>query len=136
MRAFRALARFDEARPFRPWLMRIAANYARNRRRSVGRYWARLQRMARRDPETVQGARPAAGPAGTAESLWQAVRRLGGGDQEVIYLRYFLGLSEAESAEAMRVPAGTVKSRLHRSLARLRRVVEREYPWLRESLDE
>ncbi|MGH2626931.1 MAG: RNA polymerase sigma factor [Anaerolineales bacterium] len=135
VRAFGSLARFDETRPFRPWLMRIAANHARNRRRSMARYWARLQRMARRDPEMVQGAPPPR-PAGSAETLWQAVRRLGNGDQEVIYLRYFLGLTEAEAAEVMHVPAGTVKSRLHRSLARLRQMVTRDYPSLREALDE
>lgn len=116
--------------------MRIAANHARNQRRSLGRYWARLQRVARRDPDAVQGARPTPSTAGVADTLWQAVRRLGSEDQEVIYLRYFLGLTEAEAAEVMQVPVGTVKSRLHRGLDRMREVVARDYPSLREALDE
>ena len=116
--------------------MRITANHARNQRRSLGRYWARLQRMARQDPDAVQGSRPTGGAAGLAETLWQAVRRLGSENQEVIYLRYFLGLSEAEAAEVMQVPVGTVKSRLHRGLDRMRQVVARDYPSLREALDE
>ncbi|HEX2908622.1 MAG TPA: sigma factor, partial [Phototrophicaceae bacterium] len=36
IRAFRFLARFDETRNWRPWLLSIAANLTRNRRRSVG----------------------------------------------------------------------------------------------------
>jgi RNA polymerase sigma-70 factor (ECF subfamily) len=41
-------------------------------------------------------------------------------DREVIGARYFLGLSEAETAEALALPAGTVKSRTSRALGRLR----------------
>lgn len=44
LRAQKALPRFDIERPLRPWLFRIAANLARNKRRSLGRYFAALQR--------------------------------------------------------------------------------------------
>jgi len=37
VKAWRALGRFREGSPFRPWLLRIVANEARNRRRSAGR---------------------------------------------------------------------------------------------------
>ena len=47
-------------------------------------------------------------------------------------MRYFLDLSEAEMASAMGVPPGTVKSRPHRALQRLRGVVDQEFPALRE----
>jgi RNA polymerase sigma-70 factor (ECF subfamily) len=43
LRAFRALHRYDSARPMRPWLLSIAANLARNCRRSLGRYGSALQ---------------------------------------------------------------------------------------------
>ena len=46
----------------------------------------------------------------------------------MIYLRYFLEVSENETAEILGVPSGTVKSRLHRALARLRAVLETETP--------
>ena len=140
VRAYRSLGRFDERRPFRPWLMRITANLAKNRRRSLARQWARLERLVRGDPERVQGASwrdfPVSSPEASAQMLWQAVRRLGHADQEVLYLRYFLELDEAETAAAIRVPAGTVKSRLHRARRRLRAIVEAEYPALREALEE
>ena len=53
-------------------------------------------------------------------------------EQEVVYLRYFLDLSEAEMAASLDVPPGTVKSRLYRALNRLRAVVDEEFPALRE----
>jgi len=37
VKAWRALPRFDRTRPFRPWLLAIVANEARNRRRAAGR---------------------------------------------------------------------------------------------------
>jgi RNA polymerase sigma-70 factor (ECF subfamily) len=55
-----------------------------------------------------------------AQALWQAVQNLKRQDQEVIYLRYFLELSVAETADALNVAEGTVKSRLARALARLK----------------
>lgn len=136
LRAYAALARFDPARPLRPWLLRIAANLARNRRRAVGRYLAALQRALAAEPDR---ARPPlvehlAAQQAEATTLWEAVRRLPRPDQEVVYLRFFLELPEAEMAAALGVAAGTVKSRLHRSLKRLRAVVEAHYPELRERL--
>jgi RNA polymerase sigma factor (sigma-70 family) len=49
MRAFRSLDSFDEHRPLKPWLLRIATNLSRNQRRASGRYWAALTRFGRRE---------------------------------------------------------------------------------------
>jgi RNA polymerase sigma-70 factor (ECF subfamily) len=132
IRAFRALDRFDTTRPLRPWLLRIAANAAHNRRRSVQRYLAALRRQVQAEPAPVTFLGERSGQRWEAQTLWQAVRRLRPVDQEVIYLRYFLDLSEAEMAGALDVAPGTVKSRLHRALGRLRTVVDQEFPALRE----
>jgi RNA polymerase sigma-70 factor (ECF subfamily) len=136
IRAFRALDRFDPSRPLRPWLLRIAANLARNRRRAVGRYLAALQRSLLAEPRPTEPAPVEAQTAQqlAAQSLWQAVRRLSIVDQEVIYLRFFLELPEVEVALALKVAPGTVKSRLHRSLGRLRAIVEAEFPELQEKV--
>lgn len=133
LRAAAALSRFDADRPLRPWLLRITANLARNRRRAIGRYLAAVRRFfqAASDPTEAVAAAPGL-PGWEAEALWQAVRRLGAQDQEVIYLRYFLELSEAETAEALGVARGTVKSRLSRALGRLRALVAAEFPLLWE----
>jgi RNA polymerase sigma-70 factor (ECF subfamily) len=60
------------------------------------------------------------------------VQRLGQSDQQIVYLRYFLDMSVDETAQSLGVPPGTVKSRLHRALGRLRSVIEREYPELKD----
>ncbi len=126
LRAYGALGRFDAARPLRPWLLRIAANLARNRLRSLRRALAALGRLAAPAPA---GLDESAGWEG--RTLWAAVRRLSVADQEVIYLRYFLDLSEAEAARALNVALGTVKSRTSRALGRLRGLIDREFPDLR-----
>ena len=133
IRAYRALDRFDEARPLRPWLLSIAANLARNRRRSLGRYWAALQRAFQANPEPYHPP-PERTAAADARRLREAVGRLRPDGQDIVYLRYFLGLSEAETAAALGIPAGTAKSRLNRALAHLRRIIEADFPDLRDVL--
>ncbi len=136
IRACRALDRFDPTLPLRPWLLSIAANLVRNRRRSVARYLNAIRRLAHTPEDTVAG--PAADTVRRAEAkeLWQAVRRLSAPDREIISMRYFMEMSEAETAAALGIAAGTVKSRLHRALMRLRDVVDREFPALREGRGE
>jgi RNA polymerase sigma-70 factor (ECF subfamily) len=140
LRAFRALHRFDLSRPWRPWFLRITANQARNQRRAAARYTAALQRLLRLDPDAGNsgigtGSESPPLPTAAAHELWRALRSLRVGDQDVIFMRFFLELPEAEMAEALRVAPGTVKSRLHRALARLRRKIEYEFPGLRSEWD-
>jgi RNA polymerase sigma-70 factor (sigma-E family) len=52
--------------------------------------------------------------------LWQALRQLPARQRMAIVLRYYLDLPEAEVARLLGVPVGTVKSLVHRGLARLR----------------
>ena len=129
VRAYYALKRFDAARPLRPWLMQIVSNLAANRRRSMGRYLHALVRLSREPDET-----PDPPQENDSGMLWKAVRRLKLEFQQVIYLRFFLDMSVDEMSAALHVPAGTVKSRLHRALAALREVIARHYPELEESL--
>jgi len=132
VRAFRALDRFDLERPLRPWLLSIATNLSHNRRRSIGRYLAALRRASEEPVAAYSTLGDSTERQWEAETLRKAVRRLKPGEQEVVYMRYFLELSEADMAAALQVAPGTVKSRLHRAMARLRSVVERDFPALRE----
>jgi RNA polymerase sigma-70 factor (ECF subfamily) len=110
---------------------------ASNQRRSEGRYLAALQRLIRSEPpQSHRSTEQSSDQRQEAQVLWQAVRRLSHADQQVIYLRYFLDLSVEETAGAMQVAQGTVKSRLHRALDRLREVIGHEFPSLKEWNDE
>jgi RNA polymerase sigma-70 factor (ECF subfamily) len=125
IKAHRALARFRTGAPFRPWLLQIVANEARNRRRSATRRAGLVLRAAEDRP--LDDAAPSPESAVLAherqETLLAAVNGLRDEDREVIGARYFLDLSEAETAETLGIPRGTVKSRLSRALERLRVVV-------------
>jgi RNA polymerase sigma-70 factor (ECF subfamily) len=130
VRAYRALKRFDRREPLQPWLLRIVTNVALNslradrRRRAMGERYEQTvdtKKMAPSAEEQLEGVEQ-------ARRVWQAVGELDAQDQTLLYLRYFLDASEQETAQAIGRPAGTVKSRLHRVLRRLRRVIESQYP--------
>ncbi len=129
IRAYLKLDQYDDARPLRPWLLGITANLARNRRRRAGRYWHAVRRFLQANQDALAVEPPHTENA-AAEMLWQAVRRLPAAAREVIYLRYFLDLSEAETAQALAIAKGTVKSRTHRALKKLRAIIEKDYPEL------
>jgi RNA polymerase sigma-70 factor (ECF subfamily) len=123
VKAFYALGRFRSESPFRPWLLRIVANEARNRRRSS----ARRANLAGR----AELARRASGDAALSpedaviasmehQALFEAINRLEQKDRDVIALRYLAELTEAETAAALDCAVGTAKSRLSRALGRLR----------------
>jgi RNA polymerase sigma-70 factor, ECF subfamily len=133
IKAYRALGRFRPGSPFRPWLLQIVANEARNRRRSEGRRTALALRAAaeattgprRIDPQSSSGG-AAPSPEGALlagedrERLLEAVNGLREEERLVIACRYFLELSEEETAAALGVRPGTVKSRTSRALEHLR----------------
>ncbi len=122
VKACRALGRFRSGEPFRPWLLRIVANEARNRRRSAGRRAGLALRAAGQVPsgEAAPSAEGAAIARELHEELLAAVNGLGENDRLVIGCRYFLELSEEETAATLGVRRGTVKSRTARALGRLR----------------
>lgn len=143
VKAHRALGRFHRGSPLKPWLLRIVTNEARNRRRSAARR-ERLTLRAAADQGIARDAADARRPGlhrpGDAvpspeaallaresrERLLAAVERLPAEHRDAIACRYFLELSEEETAAALGVRKGTVKSRLSRALARLRQTLEAE----------
>ena len=126
VKAWSALPRFRAGAPFRPWLLRIVGNEARNHRRAAGRRAAMELRLA----EGLRAGGAAPSPEAEAEAaeertaLLRALNRLPEGDRQVIACRHLLQLSVEETASVLELPEGTVKSRLHRSLGHLRQLLE------------
>jgi RNA polymerase sigma factor (sigma-70 family) len=120
VKAHRSLAKLADPSMVRPWMMRIVANEAKNHLRSRDRRRIREQRFRSwvvaemPDPETSTL------DADEARALSAALGRIAARDRQVLALRYFAGLSETETARALDVAAGTVKSRTARALAKLR----------------
>jgi RNA polymerase sigma factor (sigma-70 family) len=122
VKAFGALWRFRPGAPFRPWLLKIVVNEARNRRAAAGRRERLVERAGeeRRQEDAVPSPEAALLSRERRAELLAAVDRLPERDRIVIACRYFAELSEAETAGALGVRRGTVKSRLSRALDRLR----------------
>ncbi len=128
VRAFGFLHRFRPGAPFRPWLLAVVANVARNQSRSSNR-WTRAVRAPGERGRIVTTT-----PSAEDEAL---IRRRDGTVRaaldslplryrDVVACRYLLDLSEAETAQVLGIARGTVKSRLSRALGRLERELDRE----------
>jgi RNA polymerase sigma factor (sigma-70 family) len=124
--AFSRIGVYDTGRPDAgPWLYGIASNLiARHGRAEATRYRA-LARMAPDEPvqwddDAVAGRLDAATAKGV---LAAALARIKPADREVLLLVAWAGLNQAEVAVALGVPAGTVRSRLHRARQEMRKAL-------------
>ncbi len=130
VKAYYALDRFHAGAPFRPWLLRIVANEAINRRKAAGRR-ATVDLSVAGDRPSADTALSPEGAALASErraAVLEALKRMREEDRLVIAYRYFFDLTEAEMAEALSVARGTVKSRLSRALVRLRSLMGETAP--------
>ncbi len=125
LKAYQAFDRFDRHRRLQPWLLRITRNLAYNRLRSRKRQAGLVKRLLRQQAPQALAGRELEQTSQT-EAVWSGIQSLSRQDQEVIYMRYFLEMGEGEMAESLDVARGTVKSRLHRALARLQGVMLRQ----------
>jgi len=123
-KAFASLRRFDETRPFAPWLKRITVNCAID----LLRRGSRLEVLE--DEGTTFHAWAVGESAEEDLRLWavtDAVAALGAAKRIVIVLHYWLDLPLEEIAGVLGLPIGTVASRLARAKADLRAVLEEEH---------
>ena len=122
VRAFARLGELREDVAFRGWLLRIVSNEALNRVRSADRRRGAHERAGRASGgvSLAPSAEASVVEFEDRRMLLDAVHRLSEDDRLVIGCRYFLELSQDETAEVLGVPAGTVKSRQSRALGRLR----------------
>jgi len=110
------------------YLRRSVVNGARSSLRHRGVEQRYVARQAQEG--TAYGSRPAPGPEEQAleheshDDMIRALGRLSQRQREVLTMRYYLDLSEAEIADALGISAGSVKAHAHRGLAALRDGVE------------
>jgi len=124
VRALGAGARFDASRRFKPWIFTIAVNLARDRAKRAQHPATPELRAAEDLPENVRQH---------AESLWilradleGALAGLSDQHRQIVEWRYLEGLEEPEIARLAGIPRGTVKSRLHHALRKLRDALRSE----------
>lgn len=129
VKAFRHLGRFRTGEPFAPWLLRIVANETKNLTRSRGRRAALTVKASASEPREAAGEGPLDGvlAAERRAELLRAVDALPERQRRAVTCRYFLDLSEAETALVLGWPVGSVKSRTARALRRLRGLLGAEY---------
>jgi RNA polymerase sigma-70 factor (ECF subfamily) len=120
-RAHRALARLEPDDSLRPWLYRVAVNLSYNRRPRKNVVLSSLEDATEETLANEEGS-----PSTLAEQaelrrlVLESVDSLGPKHRLVVVLHYLNGLNLAEIAEVVDCPIGTVKSRLHYALRRLR----------------
>jgi len=113
LRVVRAAAGFDRRRRFTTWLFQIAVNLCRD--------WHRHPPPEPYDPATLD--RPGPDSADRSAAAVDAERLLAAlpeAQRAAVLLRYYHDLPEAEVAEILGCPRGTVKSRLHHALSTLK----------------
>lgn len=117
-----------EVRSVRAWLLGIATNVMRNTARASRRHREAMSRLP--PPEAMPDfSDEVVGQMADAQRLaaaGRALRRLKRSEREVFSLIVWSGLEYAAAAEALRLPVGTVRSRLSRARQKLRRFVEEE----------
>lgn len=105
-----------------PWLYGIATNVIRNQRRSERRFAAALNRVpaARSEPDFAAISDERVDDEWQAQGALGLLRKLPRREQDVFVLCAWMELSYEDAAVALRVPVGTVRSRLARARTRLR----------------
>ena len=119
----RSIHSFDTRRPFGPWFMRSVVNgsvKAAQRGRSMLLLAADDDTESDYALDNEPSLEDVVETADTEQVVWEALATLSPERRAVIVLRYYLDLSEAEMAEQLNIPAGTVKSRLYAAKGQLR----------------
>ena len=119
--AWRGIGGFKRGQPLKPWLTRILVNgvLAQKRKRAIP-----TVPIADSDEPGAPSVSDQMDASESRAVVRQALARLDPGQQQTVVLRYFSELTVPEIARSMGVKEGTVKSRLHRALGRIREHLE------------
>ncbi len=119
---WRTLRRYDDDRPFLPWLHGIVIRQVRNYRRTQWRHWRKLKMVRENQRIDLHGMAldEVIVISQQGGQLMSMVDALPLKLREVILLRYFHGYTLAEAAKILHIPAGTARSRHHQAMLCLR----------------
>ncbi len=120
VKAHRSLHHFRDDGAFRPWLLQIVVNTAKNRQRRFSRQRNLALRVGARPEIAEPGPDEVAAHRADQAIVIGAINRLRPADRLILTYRWYEQLSEAEIAQALGCRPGTVKSRLNRAMNRLR----------------
>jgi RNA polymerase sigma-70 factor (ECF subfamily) len=129
VRFFRSLGRFDPSRPVRPWLLRIVRNLVRDRARRLRIRRAESLEPADDDALRFEARDDAPDPEAMATRrelqalVWKCLQKLNPKYREVLVLRDYQDMTYADIAMTLKIPRGTVMSRLHRARRLLQEAV-------------
>lgn len=117
---YRSLHQYDLTRPFRPWLMTIAIRQVHTYRRQRWRHFRLLQKVEVKE-EMQEDFSHALTDKMSQQALIHAVSKLPFKLKQVIILHYLNQHTQEEVSEILNIPLGTVKSRIHAALQKLRK---------------
>ncbi len=118
--AFVARKQLRDPQYFRPWIKKIVARQCGKQLRNRGTVFPMGRGEEYVFDSTDKGKRP------EDHLIWQVVNQLPEIYSQVVILRYLGDMSQKEIAEALGIPEGTVKSRLHKGIGKLREMLEAE----------
>ena len=118
--AWKGIGSFRSGYPLKPWLVRILVNKVLSYQRANANPMISLDTELFADPAGDDPAEEIA----QRDQLRRVMQRLSTEQRQVVLLRYFAGLSLAETAAALRRPQGTVKSQTSRALEQLKDLIE------------
>ncbi|MCE7796275.1 sigma-70 family RNA polymerase sigma factor [Sphingobium sufflavum] len=128
--AFAHMARYDSARPFRFWIMRIALNKCRDwrRRRAVRHFFTRARPMEEGLAVADSAPGPDAEVAGrqALRAARRAIDALPEGLRSVLLLRTIEGMAQGDVATLLGISEKAVETRLYRARAKLNEMLAQD----------
>jgi len=129
---YESLRKYDNEKPFRPWLIGLAIKQIHSYRR---KRWMRLRIVKKaeeqRKPVQIDFSNDIVSKISN-QKLIELIHKLPYKLKQVIILRYLHDYSQEEVAEILHIPIGTVKSRIHAALKKLRQIEQVEEIFLGE----
>lgn len=129
---YESLCKYDSKKPFRPWLIGLAIKQIHSYRR---KRWMRLRIIKKaeeqRKPEQIDFSNDVVSKISN-KKLIELIHKLPYKLKQVIILRYLHDYSQEEVAQILHIPIGTVKSRIHAALKKLRQIEQVEEIFLGE----